>query len=83
MSICVEIEIDDDGNVQVGICPPDEESGEDKSYMHSAESVEVALAKAKAYLSGKAPATSKPKDMQEAMFGPDKSEPDSKAAKKA
>lgn len=65
MAICVEIDIDDAGNVQVGICPPDEEEGE-KEYMQPVESIDVALAKAKAFLNGKQP--SGPKTLQEAMF---------------
>jgi hypothetical protein len=79
MSICVEIEVDDNGQVTVGVCPPEEEAGESKDYMQPAESVEVALEKAKSLLSAKgapaAPAApAKPASMQEAMFGPEKTE---------
>lgn len=79
MSICVEIEIDDAGQVTVGVCPPEEEAGESKDYMQPAENVAVALEKAKALLSAKpetaAPvAPAKPASMKEAMFGPDKAD---------
>ena len=77
MSICVEIEIDDAGQVTVGVCPPEEEAGEVKDYMQPAESVGVALEKARGLLGGQGDAKAKPKTMKEAMFGPDK--PDEKA----
>lgn len=77
MSICVEIEIDDAGQVTVGVCPPAEEAGESKDYMQPAENMAVALEKAKALLSAKGDAaatdaSAKPASMKEAMFGPDK-----------
>lgn len=80
MAICVEIQIDDDGNVEIGMDPQAEAN--DGDHMQPVESIDVALSKAKAYLAGKMP--SKPKTMQEAMF-PEKSgeEPDAEAAKKA
>lgn len=71
MAICVEIEIDDAGKLTVGICPPEEEAGESKSYMKPVESMDVALAKARHFLSGKG---NQPATMKEAMFGPDKAE---------
>lgn len=75
MAICVEIEIDDAGGLTVGVCPPGEESGEDKSYMKPVESMDVALAKARHFLSGKG---DKPATMKEAMFGPEKGDEDGK-----
>jgi len=65
MSICVEIEIDDSGAVTVGVCPPDEEATEPKDYMKPAESIGVALEKARSLLQ---PDGGKPKTMQDAMF---------------
>lgn len=48
---CVEIEVDDQGQVTVGVCPPEQETpGEeqqDKQYMQPAQSVEEALTTAK------------------------------------
>lgn len=70
MAICVNIEIDDDGSVTVGVEPPDDEKSEGKEHMQSAENLDVALAKAKAFL--EAAPDEKPKNMQEAMFGKDK-----------
>jgi hypothetical protein len=50
--ICVEIEMNSDtGEVKVGVCPPEEEAGEPKSYMQPAQSVDEALAKAQQLLS--------------------------------
>jgi len=48
MAICVEIEVDDQGQVTVGVSPPGQESSapdqqEDKSYMQPAKSVQDAL----------------------------------------
>lgn len=52
MGICVEIEIDDQGQVTVGVCPPEEETGEPKDYMQPADSLEAALSQAQEILSG-------------------------------
>lgn len=52
MSICIEIEVSDDGQVTVGVCPPEEESGEPKGYMKPAQSIDEALAQAKSMLAG-------------------------------
>jgi len=76
MSICIEIEVDDAGQVTVGVCPPAEEAGESKDYMQPAENVAVALEKAKALLNGNGQpaataAPAKPATMKEAMFGPE------------
>jgi hypothetical protein len=77
MSICVEIEIADDGQITVGLCPPREESQEDESTedVQTVGSVDEALQKAKELLSSQdqtsAPQVpAKPANMQEAMFGP-------------
>lgn len=64
MSKCVEIEIDDTGAVTVGLCPPGEEASEPKDYMKPAESIGIALEKARRLLED----AGKPKSMQEAMF---------------
>lgn len=82
MSICVEIEIDDAGQVTVGVCPPGEESGEPKDYMQPASDVAAALETARGLLGGQgeqkpAMPAAKPATMKEAMFGPDK--PDAQA----
>lgn len=81
MSICVEIEVDDAGQVTVGVCPPSEEAGESKDYMQPAENMAVALEKAKALLSSPSKAETptvpaKPASMKEAMFGPEKADPE-------
>lgn len=47
MGICVEIEIDDQGQVMVGVDPEKEEAPEPKGYMQPAQSVEDALQTAK------------------------------------
>lgn len=62
---CVEIEVDDQGQVTVGLCPPDEgqngpegsqqEESAEKDYMQPAANVDDALAKAKQLLSGQTP----------------------------
>lgn len=43
MGICIEIEVDDQGQATVGVCPPAEEGGEPKDYMQPAGSVQEAL----------------------------------------
>jgi hypothetical protein len=83
MSICVEIEIADDGQITVGLCPPREESQEDESTenVEVVDSVDAALEKARALLSSGGEAApqvpAKPANMQEAMFGAAK--PDTQA----
>lgn len=57
MSVCVEIEVDDQGQVKVGVDPEQQEQG-DKSYMQPAQSVDAALAQAKQLLSGQQQSTS-------------------------
>lgn len=48
MKVCVEVELDtDSGQVTVGVCPPEEETGEMKDYMKPAQDIESALAIAK------------------------------------
>lgn len=73
MAICVKIEIDDEGAVTVGIESSEDDKSDGKDYMQSAENLDVALAKAKAFLS--AEPDDKPKNMQEAMFGKNKPAP--------
>lgn len=77
MAICVEIEIDDAGNVTVGTSPPGDDANEPKENMQPVENIEVALAKAKALLSHNpvkpvAPAAPKSmhQGMSDAMFPP-------------
>jgi hypothetical protein len=41
--ICVEIELADDGTFTVGVCPPEEETGEPKDYMQPVKSLDDAL----------------------------------------
>lgn len=51
--VCVEIEIDSEtGEVTVGVCPPEEETGEPKDYMQPVESIEAALSQAQELLAG-------------------------------
>lgn len=52
MAICIEINIDDQGAVTVGVCPPEEETGEPKGYMQPAKSVDDALGTARDLLAG-------------------------------
>jgi hypothetical protein len=73
MTTCIEIEVDDAGAMTVGICPPAEESGEDKSYMQPVPDMDAALAKVRELLSkGTDQSTpvdaSKPTTMMGAMF---------------
>lgn len=49
--ICIEIAVDDNGQVSVGVCPPEEEAGE-KEYMQPAQSIDEALSKAAEMLQG-------------------------------
>lgn len=49
--VCVEIEINDSGEISVGVCPPENES-EPKEHLNSIGSIDEALAKAKELLQG-------------------------------
>ena len=51
--VCVEIEIDSDtGAITVGVCPPEEETGEVKDYMQPVASLDEALSQAQELLAG-------------------------------
>lgn len=47
--ICVEIEIDDKGQISVGVCPPENEN-EPKEHLNPVTNLDEALAKAKSLL---------------------------------
>ena len=79
MPKCVKIEIDDAGQVMVGMRPADHD-GEDATYMKPAESVDAAIERARGLLSADA---GKPASMQEAMFGAEKKAAPKKTAEKA
>lgn len=59
--ICVEIEIDDSGNIFVGVCPPENED-EPKEHLNPAKNLDDALSKAKSFLDGSK------KSMQESVL---------------
>lgn len=70
MPICIEIEVADDGQVTVGVCPP-KEGGEPKEYMKPAQSVDDALAQAKSMLAGQGQQPQQPQPMQQPAQGGD------------
>lgn len=47
--ICVEIEINDNGEISVGVCPPENEN-EPKEHLNPVTNLDEALAKAKSLL---------------------------------
>lgn len=50
--VCIEIEMSDDGKFSVGVCPPEEETGEPKEYLQPVADVDAALAQAKQLIEG-------------------------------
>lgn len=49
MPICVEIEMNDQGDYSVGVCPPENEN-EPKEHLHPSQSLDAAIAEAKQIL---------------------------------